>query len=1588
MTTPNEQDSYSKDLIKEKPAPIPNASNISVLLRQQLEVARKQLLDLTLRNPLVNYSWDKSVRGVKFEQGKENNLLSNLFSQLLDDDIVEFIPSDIHVRSKHRLVFTSFTADNLHKRLTKLYREANTFQQEQGFNILYIAFGFLEWYEADQSTNALFAPLLLVPVTLQRKQDGGYTCICSQEEVENNPSLKQKLQEEFGFSLPDWKQPSEDAQIIQSLIDYRIQIEDQLRQHPACARWKVHPQRAVLDKFSFAKLAMYNDLDPANLSGNGLPTIETLLSGNGTLSSSTGSEDQVDVNELSVEELDNVVEADSSQMKAIRMALKGHHLIVQGPPGTGKSQTIANLIASAVRQGKKVLFVAEKMAALEVVKRRLDQIGLGQACLELHSHKARPKEVVIELEKTLLANPVTISDYNADLNKLVTVRHRLQAYYQQLTDPINKTGYSPYRAIGEQNQLLNRYLGLAPQLIAGIKNIHTWSAEQITARVTVVQEACRRVSQYGPARQSPFYGSELLYVRQQDLMEIAALLRTLVNTLETLQVVRGKFAEFGTEAPTIQTISDLLRVKKALDVLIAKPSLLGIDNLTNPEWANAQDLLKQAFASTHQLHKHQLYVKEQVVPNALTVNLYSIRQAYQEHSRKWYKRFVTDFTNSRKALQLLHKNPLPKDVAAQTTIIDILIAFQENTQQLEKQLPRIRQFVSQVRTDEFGWSNTEAACEYMVTLHQLIRDGHIDKWVVYHLNNDEDTYRQLTSMLNEALSQWQERLLMFNQISGFSQDNTTLSNDNKIPLDDLIKQLEGMADGVSMLPNLADWNASKKILDVQGLGVLIEYLEAKLVVPDQIYDSFLYTLYTDLADYARQNRAQLQQLNGTELRHTTNQYSQLEGTLLAINRARVMEALLKGRPSQTNNKSIGELGILRKEFNKKRRMLPLRRLFTEAGQAIQAIKPVIMMSPLSIARNLPQQALQFDIVIFDEASQVKPVDAFGALLRAKQAIVVGDKQQMPPSNFFEKSATDDEVADEEDIDDQFAQETESILQLFAGRNALSTMLMWHYRSRHDSLIRVSNRFFYDDNLIVVPSPVRQMTNMGLQLRRVNSVYLPKAGNELEAEAVVQAISEHARTRPNKTLGVVALNMAQMDCIENKIDKVRLTDPALDAFINAYPDEPFFVKNLESVQGDERDVIFVSIGFGKQKDGSLHMRFGPVNAEGGHRRLNVLFTRAKEQCVIFTGLTSNDIRLNADDTGKRQGLRILKEFLQFAETGELSVSHSVGSGTESPFEEAVKQTLEHAGYTVDTQIGASGFRIDLGIRDPNYIDQIRYLAGIECDGATYHRSRIARDRDHIRQQVLEGMGWHIYRVWSTDWFVNSAIETRKLLEHLNSLKVQHSAPTVTSIPSVINAPSYITIVEEPQEPVPDNTVRIPYPKLLVSYRSARNGLDKEDADKVVDLTRRLIEAEGPLHIDYLMKRIGNAYAVAKIGSKIEKNLSYAFTYATRCRGMFREGDFLWLETPSLNVPVRSRETLDDNLRKIEWVPPQEIQAAMLVILRQNYSAESKELMQATMKVLGFHNLTSTAQKVVEPNIQALIHTNLIQDDGARVKLLDA
>lgn len=666
--------------------------------------------------------------------------------------------------------------------------------------------------------------------------------------------------------------------------------------------------------------------------------------------------------------------------------------------------------------------------------------------------------------------------------------------------------------------------------------------------------------------------------------------------------------------------------------------------------------------------------------------------------------------------------------------------------------------------------------------------GGVDKYEVGRLNKtlnllkiisncDDDVKYKLLEILNsESYKRFKEIntkiVSHFNNEAKFKikfRDHSEVDESwielHKTSFDNLIKRNGLALDNQDWIFTWSNYQSVKSKAEALGLRNIIEKLENGSLENYSLINIVQLSIYCSLAKHIINTDTLIQKFNGMELSTMVGDFKNYDNELIALQRKQIAsnaatvdvpQGIAYGRVSD-----LTEYSLIAKEASKRIRHIPIRSLLERAPNAIQALKPCFMMSPMSVAQYLKPGLFDFDLVIMDEASQILPEDAIGALARGKSAIIVGDPKQLPPTSFFSTSINLDDTNEEDLVGVEDAESILDSVSMFKQRR-----LRWHYRSRHQSLIAFSNKHFYDSDLILFPSAIQSSPELGIRFNKVSGTFNSGRNHE-EAQAVVDEVCKLILQDADESIGIVAMNSQQRDEIENQLE-LKLSENSLlqslyDKKMKSF--EPIFIKNLENVQGDERDVIVISMTYGpSQIGGKVFQRFGPINQSSGWRRLNVLFTRSKKRMHIISSMSSTDI-LTSDTSGK--GVSALKAFLRYCETGFLHEEKQTGKAPDSDFEIAVMKALAKHGYECEPQLGVAGYFLDLAVKNPNNPGE--YLLAVECDGATYHSAKSSRDRDRLRQQILESLGWNIHRIWSTDWFKNSQEQMQILLEKLSNLK---------------------------------------------------------------------------------------------------------------------------------------------------------------------------------------------------------------------------
>ena len=1439
-------------------------SNISII-QNHISSLRDNLLDLSLRNNLINFKPRKNTIPIINEDiGHIFNLLvvnSEVLTfdfidsdEPISDDTPWFRPDNNCVPENFTDLFlqTSLSEESLNSNLNRLIRSAKLFIEEQGFNNIFLALGFLMWKESDSELEFHKAPLILVPVNIIKDNINGVMQVeYNLEDIQANISLFYKLKEQ-DIILPLF---DKDMESIDDIYEYLDLVKENIKIKDS---WFVS-NNIYLSDFNFKKFVMYKDLDlniwPKSVENNNIINLFNSVEGD-----NEGFDE--DYSNLNSTDFYNVLDADSSQLNALIYAKKYGNLVIEGPPGTGKSQTIVNLISELLANDKTVLFVSEKKAALEVVKNRLDSIGLGDACLELHSDKIKKKEVLEEIHRVLKLDDSVQVD-NSVFEDLDSLRLRLNNYMDILSSEYEDTGFTVYDLIG-MHELNLQILEESGQKIYmyNIPNVGSYDLNSRGECINNLKEIEHLYSLISPIHSNFWNDTNVDDLKSEDLNNINLYLNNLKDYLNDFINISKSFSE-EIDCKEFNCLSDVFNIEfnsnlsilddfnfeiidkiktfqnetENLDLTFLSQDLddfLNDINNLKEKMDNlniSQDIFKLNLDELIQsFRKHYNYINKSQYKTALNGNLEYNLDIFIENKDSLFGKLNPKVKESKQYLRTFHpqgsdeelindyKNLINENIELNLIKNQILeyssvnmdnneiLKELESLQNMELEYNNIKNKAEEYTNKEFKnireiqyqvielikikktfqeikeypkreifkkeWkdinSNTqtlENIVKINIEFTKLYNDGIItDNTIKYINNNPSENINQTIKQLNQLKENINIEFNKLNQILQF-EGEIQINTINTIETKTLEKHITDLIENTYKLNDFRNYRTHIKNPNPL-ISPLIQLINQDQIKTECIIPLFNYNYAINcLNDVLEKNNEILFNFNSNIEDELIEKFKTLDKKALKENQNRVKEIIINKRPNlnQTINRQ-SSLGILLNEINKKRNVKPLRKTLKEAQDTIINIKPCFLMSPISIAQYLDPMAYEgyFDYVIFDEASQVKVEDGIGAIMRGKNSIVIGDKKQLPPTNFF------DVELENEDEEINLSND-ESILNT-CSLAFPSKMLKWHYRSRHESLIAVSNMEFYNNELYIYPSPKTNDDTLGLKLEYHEDTTYEKGTsrkNPKEAEYIIDyAMEQFEKHGYEKTLGIGTFSKAQQEAIYDTLEIKLKEKPHLEEYFNSTRTEGFFVKNLENIQGDERDIILISIGYGYDNNHKLTLNFGPLNKDGGERRLNVLITRAKEKCVVFTNFKSNNITET-----KTPGVKVLKNFLYYAENQKFPPTYQTGEDFDSEFEKAVYKFLKDQGHNVEKQVGCAGYKIDLAIKDPQNPDN--YILAIECDGAPYHSTPSARDRDRLRQQVLEGLGWKFHRIWSTDWYNNRKNAQKTLIEKIDKIKQENT-----------------------------------------------------------------------------------------------------------------------------------------------------------------------------------------------------------------------
>lgn len=1541
----------------------------------KLDGWKKKLLDLGLRNQLLNFKPSRSSNlKIDLTTG-----LDSVFTTLVDrEKTLKFVPLVEPEKAKDKMLYLD-NYESRQRQIHTLRSSAKKSLAEKGINILYMTFGMLYWKDKGAQAQEMTAPLLLVPVAIEHASTfAPYEMQVAEGEFVVNPTLLFKLENDFQITdLPSLG----DEEMPEAFIDrFRAALNQD--------QWHIENEMFV-SLLSFQKINMYRDMEQHKERIYKNKIVRALCGVNGNFEA-----DQQAIAEVGSRynhdalvrptETFHIVDADASQADAILLAEKGVSFVLQGPPGTGKSQTITNIIATMLAKGKKVLFVAEKEAALSVVQNRLAEHGMGDFCLMIDNDKAKKKDILQQIDNCIAQPKLQLkSDIDDRLLELNEKRARLNQYYEQLTalvEPIKKSIYDMCGEIASRNDI--------PDLAFEMAHVEEIDADQLRRLRDIVKDFMAAYGQYDTVRDNPWFGAtiEEIGINQQgvvtdQLQKATAVVEQIEQSMGEVVLNTGLPIE-----PSSNNMDCMLDILHLLASPIEYPAM----------WLTLDSL--DCIPNTLPKHEREALRKQH---EDLSQQERQCRDAIEQHydhdvvevDPAMLDRFRTDYGSMLRSLNAQYR----KDISTLASYSKQGKPDYDEALALLKQIKSYTEIKKALETCKSELAKQQPL-EQAETMRAKLRQYGLDPEAIVAIIERPST-QELALKAYTRLQQLQSNTDLETVRNFFSeQEWAFMCGDSALPLTERLRKCAAHID------DLRDWRGyreSRKQAALSGIATFINAVEqhSSPIRKQQLEECFLKHFYKCLLDKTLQQEqfASVRDFRHTAIMQLIADFKALDLEQLRITQEKIRVGLIQQIPDFSFSNSAGsEIGILKREIQKKRGQKPLRVLFQQIPNIITHIKPCFLMSPLAISAYLNE--MEFDLVIFDEASQVFPENAIGAIMRGKQLIVVGDDRQLPPTNFF-KSATL-EVEDEDEMDDDSA--FESILDQSA--TVLPTMtLQWHYRSKSESLIAFSNAEIYNNRLISFPT--RDITSAGhTPDLGVECIYVPdgvydrggKKDNVVEANRIIDLMKDHFTRYPKRSLGVVTFSEAQMDCIETQLLKRLKEDEELKKLYEqsvGREKEPFILKNLENIQGDERDTIIMSVGYGKDSQGKLYNNMGPITRDGGYRRLNVAITRAKYNVKIVCSILPEDIRIDDANNTPQNGLRLLKTYIDYAQRGKAAIENdlraSAASVVDTAFEESVYQFLTQHGYQVDRLVGTSQYRINLAVVNPK--PELGYLLAIECDGSSFLSARTARERDRVRPTMLRSMGWQILRLWATDWIINRQHQEERILNAIASaLEGNPAEETIetTLTPTLLSEPVASSSPANASTPISANTngtstkassaqCSIPVgDNPFVTYTFAQWDTHLVPKDNIMNMIR----TEQPVAFDMICERVLQYQKIQQkvLGPQIRDMLSHE-AVNTDPLGFVTTQDYDIAQL-KCRIPAEG-----DKPRNIDCIHPTELKLALVFIASKSFGATRESLITDTARALGFKRTTDIVNASLNHQIDLLLHNETLIDNEGKIVL---
>ncbi|MBU1430670.1 DUF3320 domain-containing protein [Myxococcota bacterium] len=1430
----------------------------------------------------------------------------------------------------------------LRKRAALTAREAATLEGDSGVNVLNLAVGALAWREAEGAPWRE-APVLLMPARLWRSRGGGYRLGLGDDEPSFNATLLHKLRQDFDLDLrriAALTQEDEDGVPDVALILNSLQAAVTTR------GWRVE-RRAWVTIYAFQKHLLFWELTQGRQRLLASPLVQRLLS---------PSPEPVPLLTPTPRRLRCPLDADASQRAALQAAAEGQTFVLEGPPGTGKSQTIANLIAHTLSEGKTVLFVSEKVAALEVVHARLEALGLGPACLSLHASEAQKQAVMASLRRALEAprRAGVEAAWRENHAALEVAAAHLDAVAARLSGP-EPAGPSLHEIIGHLDAL-----GPGPRAPLSV-DPQTLDPSGLAARARCVADLVAALRLVGPIADHPLREIEVSVMRPG---EEARLPKALDGLIEAAHAYEAALTEVEAllKLPRKRAYADLERLSQLIGLLAQEGSAAPSGLITHPSWTILEAAARRWIERGRRRDALRLEVKRRISTDIVRLDVRGILRRYERWSGAFsLLSWLMLLRISRLLRPLWRGAPPPKREIPQ--ILRPALELQD----LEVEVYGLSDEAAPVLGDwwrggEVNWDLLSRGLGWIGALRPhlyALFDGDraglgVASRAIGALVG-EGALRSPAHPKGACLHAALEARARFDGARSALHATLKLNEGfwgAALPIEAAIHHATRWRAGLGGARDWLAWRRAVAAAEGLGLAPLVRMINEGL---EAVEGAFWRGLYAGWVE-ARLAAPPLKGFHGPSHDQRIADFCALDVQQQRLDGLQLLADLSARRPAPRPAAARSQLGLLQAEAAKRRRLMPLRRLFKEAKEALRHLKPCLLMSPLSISRFLDLDEAPFDLVIFDEASQISPWDALGALARGRAAVIVGDPRQLPPTRFFDRGPT---------ADDEVEADGESVLDACLEAGLPRLRLRGHYRSRHEQLIAFSDAHYYDEQLIISPTATPRVG--GLSLRRVAGTYDRSRSrtNPVEAHAVVEEVRRRVEARPDQTLGVVTFNLAQQRLIAELLDEARLTHPALDAALEARP--ALFVKNLETVQGDERDVILFSLTFGPDARGQVHLNFGPLSQRGGERRLNVAITRAREALVVFSSLAPQDIDL---DRVTAVGARDLRAFLELA-GGAAMAPHEAATPPVSPLIEQVRRFLVSQGASVQARVGVGGWRVDLGVLD----EAGGYRLGVLLDGPSY-RAEATSDRDRLRAEALKRQGWRLHRLWAVDWWLAPEATRARLLA---ALKAAEAGEAVPPTPMLQTPTPRLSLEKGPKAGLRGASR---YQEITLEVQEG-GFYQRQRLAALVAQLEAIVEVEGPVSEARVARLLAHAYGLKTLTQRLKGRMDALYErldVALRPRA-----GFLWPHGcdpktwRGFRAPRRASARRD-----VEHIPVEEWANAAEAILNQQFGLPHEDLVRELAQFFGYTRLGERLGAYASAGISRLLEEKRAWMDGAQVK----